>query len=63
MNIMDILGDKKVPNPNGRKGGQAHQDTTIAIQPGGDGEITSIHQVCKVNQNGLVSISFIVDVI
>ncbi|GFI05229.1 hypothetical protein IMSAGC005_04083 [Lachnospiraceae bacterium] len=75
-------GDKKVPNPNGKRGGQAHQDTTAAIQPsrdGGelnyevkydtpegnkscryadaveisDGEISSIHQVGKVNQNGL----------
>ena len=71
-----------VPNPNGKKGGQAHQDTIDSIEsthtggsierevkfdtPEGtktrrfadaveivDGEITSIHQVGKVNQNGL----------
>lgn len=73
---------KKVTNPDGKKGGQAHRDTIESIKPsrdggkmerevrfdttGGnknsryadavevvDGKITSIHQVGKVNKNGL----------
>ena len=76
---------RNIPNPNGRNGGQAHQDTIGSIEnthsdgtmsyeyryitPEGsknsryadaveivDGEVVAIHQVGRVNQNGLPAI-------
>jgi hypothetical protein len=54
---------KKVPNPNGRKGGELHQKKTKEIKDGksrfadivainSDGDIEEIYQVGKQNKNG-----------